>query len=69
MNGFASSTPASGGLERGGAGRVGACTLLGPEGPDDSALGGGGDGFSQAFTDDEFWLVGCGGSGRLLRTT
>ena len=28
-----------------GAGRVGACTLLGPEGPDNSAFRGGGDGF------------------------
>ena len=26
-------------------GRVGACTLLGPEGPDNSAFRGGGDGF------------------------
>ena len=53
-----------------GVGGVGACTLLGPEGPDDSALSGAGvDGFSQAFTDDDFVVVGCGGSGRLLRTT
>ena len=44
-----------------GAGRSGTCTLLGPEGPDDSApVGGGGDGFLQAFTDDDHGLSGVG---------
>ena len=54
-----------------GVGGVGACTLLGPEGPGDPwrLFGGvGGAGFSQAFTDAGV-AGGCGGSGRLLRTT
>ena len=54
-----------------GAGRAGTCTLLGPEGPDDPAPLSGvwGDGFLQAFTETDLWVGGCGGSGRLLRTT
>ena len=48
---------------------AGTCTLLGPEGPDNPApFGGGGDGFLQAFTEAGV-AGGCGGSGRLLRTT
>ena len=49
-------------------GEAGTCTLLGPEGPDDPAFGWG-DGFSQAFTEISLVAGGCGGSGRLLRTT
>ena len=51
-----------------GAGMAGTCTLLGPEGPDNPALRGGGDGF---FRPSPIPAVagGCGGSGRLLRTT
>lgn len=52
-----------------GAGRVGACTLLGPEGPDDPcAFGCGGDGFFRPSPEAGF-AGGGGGSGRLLRTT
>ena len=43
-----------------GAGRVGACTLLGPEGPDNSALRGGGDGF---FRPSPMMTLGCRGWG------
>ena len=37
--------------------------------PASSSEGVGGDGFSQAFTETDLWVGGCGGSGRLLRTT
>jgi hypothetical protein len=44
-----------------GVGGLGACTLLGPEGPDDSApFGCGGDGFSQAFTETSCCWWGWG---------
>lgn len=50
-----------------GAGWSGACTLLGPEGPDVHALGVWGW-FLQAFAEAGF-AGGGGGSDRLLRTT
>ena len=41
-------------------GEAGTCTLLGPEGPDNPALSGGGDGFLQTFTETGgcWWVWG-----------
>jgi hypothetical protein len=52
-----------------GAGRVGACTLLGPEGPDNSAPSGVGVMVFLRPSPKPAVAGGCGGSGRLLRTT
>ena len=57
------------GLEWFGAGRMGACTLLGPEGPDNPDASVSGVMVSSDLHEADRLVGGCGGSGRLLRTT
>ena len=66
-NGFWFSTPRFGGVGTTGFGGLGACTLLGPEGPG-AALVGVCAGFLQAPMKHPFRVWG-GGAVRLLRTT